>query len=240
MRVRTTTVVIALALAGLPTPTHAADDEPDFRDRAAEAYVEGRYADASEYYRLAFQEDHDAWLLYARAAAEHRGGHYENALALYSWYVATDPPEDKRKAAESNIAVCHLELASRTSGPPPKAEGTGGDQALADPFEASEERPLALDPAGFSLALVSVAGFVMGAGFGIGARQRAGAASRAPTQAAFEEERQGAQKLATAATVTVVLASVAAIGSMAAYHVAAKKRRERRVGLAAGGVQVRF
>jgi len=76
---------LALVMAGMPTPVQAAEsDGAELRDQAAQAYVEGRYEDASELYRLAFQKDHDAWLLYARAAAEHRAGRYENAISLYS------------------------------------------------------------------------------------------------------------------------------------------------------------
>ena len=239
MRGPVAAVVLALAVAGIPTPVHASEpDATELRDQAAQAYVEGRYADASELYRVAFQKDHDAWLLYARAAAEHRGRNYENAIALYSWYVATDPPQDKRKAAESNIAVCQLELVSRAEGKPrPRVEAP---TLLADPWQEEPEPPLALNPWGLSLAVVAGTGFIAGAALGITARGTVGQANRAPTAAQFERNQQRAANLAAATTTVVVLAAAATIGSAVAYHVAAKKRREGRVALSPGGVRLRF
>lgn len=246
MRGSAAVVVLALAMAGMPTPAHASEpDATELRDQAAQAYVEGRYADASELYRVAFQKDHDAWLLYARAAAEHRGRNYENAIALYSWYVATDPPEDKRKAAESNIAVCRLELVSRAEGKPrPRVEPSPpvepAPQWWPERDVQRNERPLILDPLGLSLGSVAVMGFVLSAGLAISAKHRSSSEDQRVASMSPVREQRTAVELYTGAGVAVVLASVAALGSAAAYSVAAKKRRERRLALSGGGVRLTF
>lgn len=246
MRGPVAAVVLALAVAGMPTPVHASEpDATELRDQAAQAYVEGRYADASELYRAAFQKDHDAWLLYARAAAEHRGRNYENAIALYSWYVATDPPEGKRKAAESNIAVCQLELVSRAEGKPrpsptPLVEPEPQWETRPARDVQRYERPLILDPLGLSLGSVAVMGFVLSAGLAISAKHRSSSEDQRVSLQSAARENRSSSELYTGAGVAVVLASVAALGSAAAYSVAAKKRRDRRLALSPGGVRVRF
>ena len=239
-------MVVAVALAGLPLPALAAEgDAALVRRLAEEAYVDGRYGEASNYYRVAFQYEHDPWLLYARAAAEQRAGHLENAIALYSWYIATDPPEDKRKSAEASLAVIKVQQAGQAEHhvmPPP------GSSALPEGYEAPElgppergERPLWRDPAGLSLAVTGFAGIVIGGGL-------LGGANRALSSDEFDGSYQGytdgverARRLRVGASVTFGIAAAALVGSAVAYGVAAKRKRAReRLSLSPTGLRLRF
>ena len=240
--------MVAVGLAGLPLPVLAADSDANLvRRLAEEAYVDGRYAEASNFYRVAFQYDHDPWLLYARAAAEQRAGNFENAIGLYSWYIATDPPEDKRKAAEASLGVCKLEQSGRTEH---RVMSPPGSSALPEGYEAPStkterrdrrDRPVWQDPLGLSLGVAGLSGFVIAGGLLGGAR-------RALSTDEFEASYQGytdgidkARRLRIGASVTFGLAAAAVVGSAIAYTFAANRKRQReRLSLSPTGLRLRF
>lgn len=241
-------MVLAVGLAGLPLPALAAESDATLvRRLAEEAYVDGRYSEASNFYRVAFQYDHDPWLLYARAAAEQRAGNFENAIGLYSWYIATDPPEDKRKAAEASLGVCKLEYAGRTEHhvmPPP------GSSALPEGYEPPSttpersdrrDRPVWQDPLGLSLGAAGLGGFIIAGGLLGGARR---ALSSDEFQASYQGYSEGvdkARRLRIGASVTFGIAAAALVGSAVAYTFAAKRKRHReRLSLSPTGLRLRF
>ena len=239
--VRGSSVVVAFALAGLPLPALAAEaDSTLVRRLAEEAYIDGRYAEASNYYRVAFQYDHDPWLLYARAAAEQRAGNFENAIALYSWYIATDPPEAKRKSAEASLGVCKLEHSGprehRAASAPGRFEAEPPDERHAAP----SERPVWRDPTGLSLAVVGLSGFVIGGGLLGGARRATRTEEFEASYAGYAAGVEKARRLRIGASVTFGIAAAAVIGSAVAYAFAAKRKKRERLALTPAGLRLRF
>jgi len=137
--------------------------------------------------------------------------------------------------------VCHLELASRAKGPPRAKLGPQGREPdpLAERRELPKQRPLILDPVGLLLGSAAVSGFVWSAGLAIAAKRRdPNREQRVEVKTVGGEDWTSAE-LYTAAAFVAVLSTAIALGSAAAYS-AAKKRQERRMTLAAGGVRVRF
>lgn len=244
-------MVLAIGLAGLPLPALAAESDATLvRRLAEEAYVDGRYSEASNFYRVAFQYDHDPWLLYARAAAEQRAGNFENAIGLYSWYIATDPPEDKRKAAEASLGVCKLEQSGRTEHhvmPPP------GSSALPEGYEAPSttnersdgrdrrDRPVWQDPLGLSLGVAGLSGVIIGGGLLGGARRAVSSDEFEASYQGYTEGVDKARRLRIGASVTFGIAAAALVGSAIAYTLAGKRKRQReRLSLSPTGLRLRF
>jgi tetratricopeptide (TPR) repeat protein len=113
-------------IAELNGPTATGDEKKDaatedeyFKDAKA-AFQAEDYASAYDKFTRAWQVTFSNEMVWNRAQALRLlGGHREEAIKLYQLVVASDVPEDVRKAARIHIADLKGPAKSRPAGPPP-------------------------------------------------------------------------------------------------------------------------
>jgi tetratricopeptide (TPR) repeat protein len=165
---------IALLLCSLAGAHHALADAAAGARRyaeAAELYVQGKFREAAEAFRLAYEADPQAKYLYNQAQAERLGGDCAAAVPSYRRFLDTDPPPEQRAQAEDNIAACGELLPPPPPAPPPPPVVAPPPPVVAPPpspppapLPPPDAAPAIADPLGGVLLALGLAAAGTGAG----------------------------------------------------------------------------
>lgn len=152
------TWALAACLALGPAP--AADDrsgplDPQARallDEGASAYARGDFTGAIAAFERGYAIDPDPVFLYAWAQAARYAGDCVTALDLYDRFLASDPPESQRTAAESYRAKCAATVPPTPSTEPtPTAAQVAKTSPTVQPGDVDDAPKRRIDPVGPAL-----------------------------------------------------------------------------------------
>ena len=112
-----TLVAARPAVADSPFGRAAVEQGRQLAVQAARAYQEGRFADALDMYRHAYDVAPAPELLFNIGQCHFQLKSYEWAIFFYQGYLADQPRADNRKLVESLIAESRRHLQRRRAGP---------------------------------------------------------------------------------------------------------------------------
>jgi hypothetical protein len=129
-------VGVVFALAVSARAATAAEQQPDYQQKATAAFALGHYAEAAEAFEKAFEIAPEPGLLYNAAQAYRLAGNKERALTLYENYLRVYGGQEKGAELESRIdelkkAIEHDKAV--TTKPPNGTDPTAHAEAAAAP-----------------------------------------------------------------------------------------------------------
>jgi tetratricopeptide (TPR) repeat protein len=193
-------VVLAFAPVAAAEPP-AEEDAGELFRAGAEAYSEGRFAEAVKLLREAYRRKPEPVLLYNVGRACEGMGDLACAADAYERYLETEPELEDKGAIEQRIATLRRQLAEAKRDEQ-RAEGAQKVEAPAP------------SPVPWIIASVGVLGVGAGTVLAVVATVRHDAAPSEPSQVdAFETQAQ-AETLATAANVAFVVGGALALGGV--------------------------
>ena len=231
-----TAAMLAL-LSGAPEP-----DLQERIDRAEVAVGEGRWLDAAADYEVVFQATGDLRVRYAQAEALRLGGRCDEALPLYTEYLAGDPSQAMQSRTAQLIRVCEDEVeaeqarrAALETPPPPPTEAAPSREPTVDAPPRWYQ-----DPAGDALVALGFSGVVAGGVvLALGVRE-GDAADGADNDRAFGQAIERAETRTLAGGITLGVGAALLVGGVVRW-VIVDRTHARTVELTAGpsGIAVR-
>jgi tetratricopeptide (TPR) repeat protein len=200
-----------------PVPTARARALELF-EQSAKAYREGRFQDAIDLLLEARRVKPEPVLMYDLGRAYEALGNLPQAADSYATYLLEDPRAPDRRAIEIRIDTLRAQAneleKARTLPPPVEAKPLPPEPASASPSpppRPANESGVAIVP--WVVAGVGVVGLGAGVGLGLAAQARHRSAEAEPGQADAQRKQDGAESLATGATIALIAGgAVAAIG----------------------------
>lgn len=239
--------LLALLIASGPSQGLLSDAKAMEHFQAAQAaFNEGDYAKASQQLEKAFLIEPADALLYPWAQAERFAGHCEVAIDLYEKFLATDPSENFRVAAQENLQRCQEEIdkANAAAAAAASAETEGEDDTKVEPIndgwddvanseaetnpgkkddEPKKARKWYLDPVGGVLSGVGIAGVATGGALLGVASSRAGQVADEDDNQSYVDARRSATTLRNAGAAVISVGGALLIAGIVRYALLATK-----------------
>jgi tetratricopeptide (TPR) repeat protein len=218
-------LALALALAPAPAPLSPAEQA---KERALDAWEEGRYAEARAEIARAYELDPKRRYLYARARIEQADGHCDVANEFYRRYLDEGPPEVDANAAKRAIAECERRLAEAAP------DGPDGDPP-------APTRPWHRDPLAIGLVTSGAAVLVVGTGLFGRAFVEHRDAKRTQDHAEFDRRVRRARVLSPIGITGISLGAALVLGGAVRWAVVRRRANTAdRLAIGAHGIGIRF
>jgi tetratricopeptide (TPR) repeat protein len=229
-------LVVATWLFAQPT----GEAEPaEVAARAAAKLVSQEYEEALHLWEEAIALDPQPNYLWGAAQAARMSGDCTLALDYYERFVAAVPemPAETMKAVEVNVAYCREQLGDLEPDEPEVAEdpeppvppsprvATPTDPSPPQPRPAPRDRPWHRSPAGGVLLGLGLGAGVAAGILGAVARSTRARANDQPTEDAYGDDFDRADRLRIGAITTAVAAGALTTAAIVVYAVVARKAR---------------
>ena len=218
-------LALALALAPAPAPLSPAEQA---KERALDAWEEGRYAEARAEIARAYELDPKRRYLYARARIEQADGHCDVANEFYRRYLDEGPPEVDANAAKRAIAACERQIAD-----------AGGTTTVDPP--PIPARPWHRDP--LAIGLVTSGAVVLAVGFGLFGRAfvEHREAKRTLDHAEFDRRVRRARVLSPIGIAGISLGAALVVGGVVRWAVVRRRAKAAdRLAIGPAGIGMHF
>jgi tetratricopeptide (TPR) repeat protein len=158
-------LTVLLAIAGSAGAQPKVDPPPpNFRQKAAEHFQAGRYAEALAELETAYKLDPAPGLLYAIAQVQVKLDRCADAIVNYEKFVASNPGEKPAQAANEAIAACKVTLAAKKPEPRPELKPEPKPESKPEPKPVLTPDPPRRDDGGRAWFKDPLGGALVGAG----------------------------------------------------------------------------
>ena len=185
------------------------------------------YAAAVPELKAAYAIEPKPWLLYAWAQAERMAGNCRKAVPLYEQFLETNPDEEWRNFAKTNILDCAAEDEGDTDGvdttETQPVDDTGGDDGATD-----EIKPAYKDWLGGTFVGLGVAGMVVGGVLVAVGQQEVREAPGATSEDDYFDQVDAGTTKNTAGIVVLGVGGALLLAGIVRYAVLGAKNRKKR------------